>query len=92
MKTKFKLGEEVWRVQVAGRSWIVVGPATVTALVVRQDSVRYLLTWPPHGDGKYIEVTDEQDGARLYRSRASAKRAADRQHNDALRRQMRGTG
>lgn len=89
-KPKFKLGDEVWRVQSTTLSGELnaAGPATVTAVVHREDGVTYLLTWPRGKDGD-IEILDEQGPEDLFKSERLAQSVADRRHNASLRREMR---
>ena len=86
---KFKLGDEVWRVQTLyGKGLGILGPATVTAVVHRKDRVTYLLTWDRRED-RPIEITDEQGPEDLFKSEKLAQSVANRRHNAALRRRMR---
>ncbi len=45
----FQLGTTVWSVGVSNSSWGVEGPAKVSAVTTREDSITYRLTWPDGG-------------------------------------------
>lgn len=84
---RFKLGDEVWRVQHVrlDHGLSAYGPATVTAIIQRKDRETYLLSWEPNN----FEITDEQDPIDLFPTKKEAKAEADERHNAKLRSQMR---
>ncbi len=93
---RFNLGDEVWRVQGVpdlGKSVEVVGPASISAIIQRLGGCTYLLEWKRNAMEepitvriRPIEVRDEQDPECLHLTKASAQAAADRRHNEWLKR------